>query len=93
MGAVGWRDRLLETAPVPNRFLPSSDLCYKKLERRGEEEEEKEAAAAAAAYSHTCDPRVYMRRRRWPPLRLGNRSIDTGQPDQSPRILRYFSDY
>lgn len=48
VGAVGWRDRLLETAPVSNRFLPSSDLLQKPgEERRG-----------VAAYLHTCDPRV-----------------------------------
>lgn len=46
VGAVGWRDRLLETAPVPNRFLP----CFRPVTKScGEEEKEKEAAA----YSRT----------------------------------------
>lgn len=60
VGAVGWRDRLLETAPVPNRFLPSSDLLQKPGEER----------------RRTCTRaiHVYVRRRRLGVVAVGNRS-------------------
>lgn len=74
VGAVGWRDRLLETAPVPNRFLP----CFRPVTKScGEEEKEKEAAAYSRT-RHAIHVYMYAKTSGWLAFLFGVawRSID-----------------